>query len=97
VGGDDDVDGRLRRRHASDRSGRIVGIVVMLVGIGFLSLLIGAVADRFVATGVQEEVADLGRDVEADVEAAEAELLRELRAMSARLGELEATVRRRRA
>jgi len=55
--------------------GRVIGMVVMVVGIGFGSLLIGTVAERFVAPGVRSE-AD---EVEREVEATEADLLRELR------------------
>jgi voltage-gated potassium channel len=74
--------------------GRVVAIAVMVIGIGFLTLLIGAVSERFVAAAVAEEVGELERDVEADVEAAEAELLGEVRAIGRRLSELEGTVRR---
>jgi hypothetical protein len=72
-------------------------MAVMVVGIGFLTLLIAAAAERFVATGLEEEVDELEREVETDFEAARDELLRELRAMSGRLVELEGTVRRLRA
>jgi voltage-gated potassium channel len=70
--------------------GRIIAIGVMLVGIGFLTLLIGAASERFVAAGVEEEVAEAGRELEEDVEAARAELRAELRAIGERLRELEA-------
>jgi len=75
--------------------GRVVGIVVMIVGIGFLTLLIGAVSERFVATGVGEEIAQVEEDV-AEVEVAEAAVARELRAISARLAELERILQQRR-
>jgi voltage-gated potassium channel len=78
-------------------AGRAVAIIVMLVGIAFLSLLIGAVSERFLAAGVEAEVADFERDVEEDVEAAQEELLRELQAIARRLDQLESTVRRLRA
>jgi voltage-gated potassium channel len=74
--------------------GRVIAIGVMLVGIGFLTLLIGAVSERFVASEVEQEIAELERDVEADSEAAQADLLRELREIAGRLSELETTVRR---
>jgi voltage-gated potassium channel len=77
--------------------GRVIAMAVMVVGIGFLTLLIAAAAERFVATGLEEEVDELEREVETDVEAAREELLRELRAISSRLVELEGTVHRLRA
>lgn len=50
--------------------GRLIAILVMVVGIGFLSLLIGAAAERFVVSDVEqaeEQVADELEDAEADV------------------------------
>jgi hypothetical protein len=52
-------------------------------------LLIGAVSQRFFETEGRREIED-------EIEAAETELLRELRGMSARLRELEAAVQGRR-
>jgi hypothetical protein len=75
-------------------TGRAVAILVMVVGIGFLSLLIGSVSERFVSGGVEEEVAEVERAVEADVERAEAEVLAEIRAISSRLRQLEARLER---
>ena len=66
--------------------GRALAILVMLVGIGFLSLLIGSVSERFLRTDLEQEA----EVVERDVETAHAELMRELRAIRERLGELEA-------
>jgi voltage-gated potassium channel len=74
--------------------GRAVAIVVMVLGIGFLSLLIGAVSERFVTVALEDEVADVEQELDLDIEAARDELLRELRAMATRLGDLEGTVRR---
>jgi voltage-gated potassium channel len=37
--------------------GRVVAMGVMLVGIGFLTLLIGAASERFVAGELEQEVA----------------------------------------
>jgi voltage-gated potassium channel len=69
--------------------GRFLGIVVMLVGIGFIAILTGAVAERFLARDV--------RAIEAEV-AGEAEtvdaVLGELRAIRERLGDLEGRVQR---
>jgi hypothetical protein len=61
--------------------GRVIATVVMVVGIGFGSVLIGAVAQRFVIPEVRAE----GEEVEREVEAPEEELLGELRDVSARL------------
>jgi voltage-gated potassium channel len=65
--------------------GRALGIFTMLVGIGFLSLIIGAVSERFLSADVKREV----DEVERDVETARAELVGELRAIRERLRELE--------
>lgn len=70
--------------------GRVIAIVLMLVGIGFLAVLTGAVAERFLATRI-EEAQD---EVEQEVEEAEAELLGEVRAIMARLQKLERRLER---
>jgi hypothetical protein len=70
--------------------GRVLAIVVMFVGIGFLTMLIGAVAERFVAPDVAAEA----EEVERDVDEATAEVLRELRDVRDRLDALEMTLRR---
>lgn len=57
--------------------GKAIAIIVMLVGIGFATLLIGAIADRFVR-----------REVE-DVELADDDLLAQVRDISTRLQRLE--------
>jgi voltage-gated potassium channel len=69
--------------------GRVIAIGVMFVGIGFLTLLIGAASERFVAGEVREEVAEAERELEQDVDAARAEVIAELRAISERLRQLE--------
>jgi voltage-gated potassium channel len=74
--------------------GRGIAIVVMLVGIGFLSLLIGAVSERFLAAQLREETKEVEREVESDLDAARVQLLAELRTVSDRLRELEADVER---
>jgi voltage-gated potassium channel len=66
--------------------GRVVAILVMLVGIGFLSLLIGSVSERFLRTDLEQEA----EEVERNDETQHAELMRELRAIRERLAELEA-------
>ena len=65
--------------------GRVLAMAVMLVGIGFLTMLIGAAAERFVARDVQAEV----EDIERELSEADAQVLRELRAMRGQLDELE--------
>lgn len=75
-------------------TGRGVAIVVMIVGIGFLSLLIGAVSERFLSAELRQETEEVEREVEEDVGAAKAELLGELRAMAERLRQLEGDVDR---
>jgi voltage-gated potassium channel len=72
--------------------GRVIAMVVMVVGIGFGSLLVGTVAERFVSPGVRAE----GEEIEREVEATEADLLRELRDLGERLRRVEAAVERRR-
>jgi len=62
-------------------AGRVIGLVVMVVGIGFGSILIGAVAERF----VQRDVRETAAEVEREVDAGEDELLHALREVSARL------------
>jgi voltage-gated potassium channel len=74
--------------------GRGIAIVVMVVGIGFLSLLIGAVSERFLASELRQEAEQVERGVETDLESARVELLAELRSMSDRLREIEADVDR---
>ncbi|HWH93965.1 MAG TPA: potassium channel family protein [Baekduia sp.] len=61
--------------------GRVIALVVMTVGIGFATLLIGVVAERFTAS----DVAGSARDSEIR----EDEILAELRQLSARLAAIE--------
>jgi voltage-gated potassium channel len=68
---------------------KVVACVMMLVGIGFVALLTGAIAQRFLAV----ETADVPQSV-GDVESTEAEMLEELAAISQRLQALEQRVRR---
>ncbi|MEA2253981.1 MAG: voltage-gated potassium channel [Solirubrobacteraceae bacterium] len=68
-------------------TGRILAIVVMAVGIGFGSLVIGAATERFVKRDVDSAASA--------VEMSEAEVLDELRALSARLQRIEDAVVRR--
>ena len=57
--------------------GKILAVIVMLVGIGTATLVIGAVAQRFLTPSVEH------------VESAEDDVLIELREIAARLGRLE--------
>jgi voltage-gated potassium channel len=59
-------------------TGRLIAVVVMVVGIGFLTMLIGATAERFVVQEVEEEV-----------EESEVSVRRELREIAQRLHALE--------
>ncbi len=77
-------------------AGRAIAIAVMVAGIGFGTIVIGAVAQRFLATEIEAEVERI-EAVEHSAEAVEAQLLTELREMAARLGELETLVQRLRA
>jgi len=70
-------------------TGRFIGIVVMLVGIGFIAVLTGAVAERFLARDVRAIEAEVAGEAET-VEA----VLGELRAIRDRLGDLEGRVQR---
>ena len=76
--------------YPSTDTGRLVAILVMVVGIDFLSLLIGSVSERFMAASVEQGVDDVEREVEEEVDAVRAELVAELRAMGERLRQLEA-------
>lgn len=63
--------------------GKIIAVIVMLVGIGTATLVIGAVAQRFLAPAVEH------------VETAEDDLLVQVREISAQLGKLERALRER--
>ena len=75
-------------------AGRPTAIIVMLVGIGFIAILTAAVAQRFVAASVTTEIDTAELETEYDIEAVEAHVLGELRALQGRLGDLEVAVRR---
>ena len=68
---------------------KVVACVLMIAGVGFVAVVTGAIAQRFLAT----EAADVTESV-AGVESAETELLEELAAISQRLQALEQRVRR---
>jgi hypothetical protein len=58
----------------------------MLVAIGFIALLTGAIAERFLAGEVEE----VEEEVAGEIEGVEASVLRELREVTERLQRLEA-------
>ena len=64
--------------------GRIIGIVTVLVGIAFVALATGAIAQRF----LREEVESVEQEV-FEVEKAEADVVAEVQAIGARLRRLE--------
>jgi voltage-gated potassium channel len=67
--------------------GKIVAIVVMLVGIGTATLLIGAVAQHFIATKVTQELDEIEVD--------ERDLVAQVREIAARLDRLQAALEHR--
>jgi voltage-gated potassium channel len=73
-------------------AGRSIGIVLMLIGIGFVALLTGAIAERFVAGDVHVEALQAEAEIEGELGDVRAALLRELRAIGSRLRELERAV-----
>jgi voltage-gated potassium channel len=71
-------------------TGKFLAVVMMLVGIGFVAILTGAVAQRFLAAEIREDVAA----IEHEIDAGEDALLGEIREISARLQRLEASLQR---
>jgi voltage-gated potassium channel len=69
--------------------GRVIAICVMVLGIGFLSIVIGAVAHRFIA----RDVAEIEREIGDDVDVTE-QVARDLKEITARLRAVEASVAR---
>jgi voltage-gated potassium channel len=69
-------------------AGRVIALVVMVVGIGFGSILIGAVAERFIRPDISRETAVVERDLTRTDDA----LVSELRDLSARLERIEAAL-----
>ena len=70
---------------------KTLAVVVMLVGIGFVAVLTGAIAQRFLTPAIEAEAVE----VEEDLDTATASILSELRALQARLSDLEVAVRSR--
>jgi voltage-gated potassium channel len=73
-------------------AGKALAAVVMLVGIGFVAVLTGAVAQRFLAPEIQRETEAVEREADTDTAA----LLGELRDMRGRLLAIEEALQRRR-
>ena len=69
--------------------GRVLAMALMLIGIGFVAILTGAVAERFLAGEIEEVADEVG-----DAAATEVELLAELRAIRSRLDRLESRIER---
>ena len=65
--------------------GRLLAMGLMIIGIGFIAVLTGAVAERFLAAQIAESEAQ----VTEEVDQAEAEVLDELREIMLRLQSLE--------
>jgi voltage-gated potassium channel len=74
-------------------AGRIIGIVLMFVGIGFGTVLIAGLAQHFAAQKVGEEVKRV-EELEVGVEAAERDVVAQLREVRVRLEELERMLER---
>ena len=54
--------------YPTDVEGRLIGIVVMLLGIGFLAVLTATIASQFIKTDTaSEEILDTLRRIEVDV------------------------------
>jgi hypothetical protein len=70
--------------------GEIVSIAILIVGIGFVALLTGAFAQRFLGP----EIAEVEEELEAEQVSAETIALRELRGVREQLAALEIAVER---
>jgi voltage-gated potassium channel len=76
---------------------KVVACVLMAVGTGFFALVTGAIAQRFLASEVSE-LQDTAEDVSTAAESVhqdDAEILAQVRALSAQVQELEASLSRR--
>jgi voltage-gated potassium channel len=68
--------------------GRILAIAIMLFGVGFVALLTGAVAQRFLAPHLSK-LAEGEAQIEQDISAVETDLCAELREIAGRITEIE--------
>ena len=75
-------------------AGRVLAMVLMVVGIGFVALLTGAVAERFIATQVREQAETAEKEIAGEIEDTREAALQELRSIAERMQRLEATVQR---
>ena len=69
--------------------GRIIAMVIMVVGIAFVALLTGAVAERFLGPEVKEEIGGVEVGAEQEATQHEQHILHELRQINERLDRLE--------
>jgi voltage-gated potassium channel len=77
--------------------GRVIAMALMVVGIAFVALLTGAVAERFLGPEIKEEIKDVRGEIgetEAAIDAEEGRLLDEFRSISQRMNALEAELKR---
>ncbi len=72
-------------------AGRLVAVVLMVIGIGFFALLTGAIAQRFLSAEVTELEANEEEHARTETAARE-QILAEIRALANRLQQLERTV-----
>jgi hypothetical protein len=70
--------------------GKIVSTVILLIGIGFVALLTGSFAQRFLAP----EIAEIEEEMEEEKLSAEALALRELKSFQEQLQALEVAIER---
>ncbi len=73
--------------------GKIIAMLVMLVGIGFVAILTAAVAQSFVASQAAATAAQVEQAIESDISDALGSALREVGELQRRLGSLEAMLR----
>jgi voltage-gated potassium channel len=67
---------------------KCLAVVVTLIGVGFVAIMTGVIAQRFVVVEIEEET----EQGETDLDDASAAILAELRTLTARLGTLEAAI-----
>jgi voltage-gated potassium channel len=70
-------------------TGRLIAVVVMAIGVGFGSLLLAALAQRFVAAEIHEETAE----IESEVARAEEDVIGEIAEIRSRLERIERRLR----
>ena len=75
-------------------AGRVLAIGLMFVGVGFFALVTGAVAQRFISTEIHDDVVEVEAQIVSSELAVRDDVVRELRAISRRLLELEQAIQR---